>query len=213
MKKVHGTVTLNVHGRERKLSKQELIAILEEYVPKEAIKSETTENAVQVPTATKWFEVNPLEIDQNLFETERKDIWEERTRKRILEAFDEVKKKPEKYGKKFKTMMPKKTWVSKSVANLMQLACKIGDHNADWVEQSLEWAQRISNGESWEDVCIKADTAKWYRLVVWKYGNARIVGGSRSNFDDLPASYVDYREYDSSRKVHDTVPLVVSYDK
>ena len=31
---------------------------------------------------------------------------------------------------------------------------------ADWVEQAFEWAQRISNGESWKTICNDADTAK-----------------------------------------------------
>jgi len=124
-----------------------------------------------------------------------------------------VKKNPEKYGKKFKTMMPKKIWTSKTVEELEQLACKLGNHNADWVEQALEWAQRICNGESWETVCNYADTAKWYRVISWKNGDYRLVGGSRVFGINIPASNVLHDVYYSSSRVILTVPLVVLYEK
>ena len=79
---------------------------------------------------------------------------------------------------------------------------------ADWVEQALEWAQRICNGESWKVVCNKADTANWYRLVVWKSGYTRLVGGSHNLFSNDPASYVFRDDCSSSSKLYYTVPLV-----
>ena len=166
----------------------------------------------QVPTRGKWFEVKPLSIDQKLFETKRKDIRQETTRQLILEAFAEMKEKPEKYGKNFKTMMRKKTWSSKTVAQLKEVASNLGDHNADWVEQALEWAQRIANGESWETICNYKDTAKYYRLVVWKNGYVRLVGGSTNNHDYNPASRVGDIDCYDDHGLYSTVPLVVSYD-
>ena len=160
-----------------------------------------------------WFEVNPQAINQRLFQKKRKDKEQEKTRKLIQKAFAEVKYNPEKYGRKFKTMMPKKTWESKTVEELKQLACKLGDHNADWVEQALEWAQRINNGASWEAVCNNPDTTNWYRLVEWEDGLARIVGGSLDYQDGSPASYVYERDYYSGDRIIRTVPLVVSYEK
>lgn len=145
-------ITLPVHGRERTFSEQELIAILEKHFSNEATEKATTANVAKVPTEDQAFEVNPQTINQSLFQKERKDRRQEETRQLILEAFAKVKSNPKKYGRKFKTMMPKKTWRSKTVEELKQLACKLGDHNADWVEQALEWAQRICNGESWEAV-------------------------------------------------------------
>lgn len=142
-------VTLTVHGRERTFSEQELIAILEKHFSNEATEQVSTAKLVQVPIEGKWFEIKPQSIDQNLFQNKRENGRQEKTRRLILEAFDEVKNRPAQYGKKFKTMMPKKTWTVKTVAELNRLACKLGDHNADWVEQALEWAQRICNGESW----------------------------------------------------------------
>ena len=206
-------ITLPIHGRERTFSEKELIAILEKYFSNEATEQATTAKVAHVPTEDDWFEVNPQTINQSLFKKNRKDERQERTRKLILEAFAEVKSSPEKYGRKFKTMMPKKTWTYKTVAELKQLACEFGNHNADWVEQALEWAQRICNGESWEAVCNNADTANWYRLVVWKNGYARLVGGSRCNGNFYPASDVDFIDCYSSRRICNSVPLVVLYEK
>lgn len=205
-------VTLTVHGRERTFSEQELIAILEKHFSNEATDQVSTAKLAQVPTEGKWFEVNPQAIDQNLFQKERENWTQEETRKIILEAFDEVKNSPAKYGKKFKTMMPKHTWEVKTVAELNQLACELGDHNADWVEQALEWAQRICNGESWKAVCDNADTANWYRLVVWKR-YARLVGGSSDDSNCYPASHVSSNGLLSNYTTIRTVPLVVLYEE
>ena len=206
-------ITLPIHGRERTFSEKELIAILEKYFSNEATEQATTAKVAQVPTEDQWFEVNPQTINQSLFKKNRKDERQERTRKLILEAFAEVKSSPEKYGRKFKTMMPKKTWTSKTVAELKQLACEFGNHNADWVEQALEWAQRICNGESWEAVCNNADTANWYRVILWKNGYARLVGGSRHDDNYFPASDDLSDDYFSFNSFDNTVPLVVLYEK
>lgn len=206
-------VTLPIHGRERTFSEQELIAILEKHFSNEATKSEATANLTKVPTEDQWFEVNLQAINQSLFEKEKKDGKQEKTRKLILEAFAEAKREPKKYGRKFKTMMPKKNWTAKTVEELKQLACKLGDHNADWVEQSLEWAQRICNGESWETVCNNADTANWYRLILWTNGYYRLVGGSRVNNNLSPSSDVSHTFCSSVRDFDDTVPLVVLYEE
>ena len=174
---------------------------------------ESTIEVVEKPTEGKGFDVNPLAINQKLFKKEREDSRQESTRKLIVEAFSEVKKNPEKYAKPFQTLMPKKTWSSKTVAELKELAESLGDCIADWVHQALEWAQRIANGESWETICNEVDTANWYRLVVWKNGYARLVGGSRVYDNYLPSSYVHNYDFNSSIRVDYTVPLVVLYKK
>lgn len=206
-------ITLPVHGRKRTFSEKELIAILEKHFSNETTEQATTVNVLKVPTEDQWFEINHQVINQSLFQEKREDGMQEETRKLILDAFAEVKNSPEKYGRKFKTMMPKKTWNSKTVEELKQLACELGDHNADWVEQALEWAQRICNGESWEDVCNNADTSNWYRLVVWKNGYGRLVGGSCMISDYGPASFVGSYNYLSIFSNNYTVPLVVLYEK
>lgn len=172
----------------------------------------TIAKVVRELTEDKWFEVRPQTIDQRLFEKERKGKKQEATRKLILEAFTEMKNNPEKYGKNFKIMMPKKTWHSKTVAQLKEMASKLGDHNANWVEQALEWAQRITNGASWESICNYKDTANWYRLVIWKNGYARIVGGSVCIKNNKSASDIHNSHYHDLGILSSTVPLIVRYE-
>lgn len=203
-------VTLQVNGRKMTFEEEELIDIVEKHLSSETTKQTT--KVSQKPTEGKWFEVKPQTIDQKLFEKKRRDNRQEETRKLILEAFAKMKDNPEKYGKNFKTMMPKKTWLSATVAQLKKMASKIGDHNADWVEQALEWAQRIANGESWNAICNNKDTAKWYRLVVWKSGYARRVGGSINSSNYYPASFVDNLGCNVGYDLLYTVPLVVLYE-
>lgn len=212
--KVSGQVILTVNGRELIFSEQELIAILEEHFYKEVPKQATTIKLGHVPTEGKWFEVNPQAIDRSLFQRERGDRNQEEMRKLILEAFAEVDKYSEQYVSPFYTLIPENRWYCyKTVKQLEEYAKRLGSQMADWVEQSLEWAQRICNGESWEAVCNIRDTAKYRRLVVWKNGYTHLVGGSSENHDCKPASYVCNRDYFSDSNIDNAVPLVVFYEK
>lgn len=159
-------VTLQGNRRKQTFSEQELSSILEEHILENTIKKAMTAKVAQKPTEDEWFEVKPYTIDQQLFKKKRKDEQQEATRQLILKAFVEMKNDSEKYGINFRTMIPKQEWAYKTVAQLKEMARRLGGHNADWVEQALEWAQRIANGESWEAICNDADTANWYRLVV-----------------------------------------------
>ena len=168
----------------------------------------------QTPSEGKLFEVNPLGIDRSKFEKPMSNRKQEWTRQIIQKAFAEVDKHPEKYASAFYTLMPEKKWNGyKTVAELKAYANDLDGQMADWVEQALEWAQRIFNGESWETICNNADTANWYRLVVWKNGYARLVGGSRNSYVDNPASDVFDYDYGSFNCICDAVPLVVLYEK
>ena len=221
-------VILKIDGREEIFSNVESISVLEEKdafistaEQKEAVEEVTEKQkekisyeaaeTVSTPTEGKWFEVNPEDINRELFKRKRKDESQERTRQIILEAFDEVKNNPERYNKPFKTLIPEKTWASKTVAQLKKVAKSHGDHMADWVEQALEWAQRISNGESWKAICNDTDTANWYRLVVWKNGYVWLVGGSRRGYHDYPVSDTASYNYGSYGIFNEAVPLVVLY--
>ena len=201
-------------GQKKTFSEEELVAIVEEHLQnqKAQTKKETTEY-LPVPMEGRWFKVEPLTIDQTLFKEKRKNPSQERTRQLILEAFEALRKKPQ-YVISFKTMMPPKKWASRRVKELKEMSCKLGDHMADRVEQALEWAQRISNGESWEDICNKPDTANWYRVVVWdKDGHTCLVGGSREFRDNRPATDVYFHEtYCDIDDISKSVPVVVSYD-
>lgn len=207
-------ITLLVNGRKRNFSEEELIAILER---SSCIKTATVETkpmeVVKQPTEGKYFAVNPSSIDQSLFQQERNDIEQEKMRRVIVKAFAEVKNNPAKYSKPFKTMIPKKKWSEKTVWELKELAENLGDHIADWVEQALEWAQRITNGETWKFVCNDPDTAKWYRLVIWKNGHARIVGGATENHNENPASDVGCDDCYYGDVLSYTVPSIVTYEQ
>ena len=175
------------------------------------LKNGTREYEVaQTPTEGLLFEVNPLGIDRSMFEKRRSDQRQEWTRQIIQEAFDEVDKYPEKYASAFYTLMPEKKWKgNKTVEEHKAYANYLGGKVADWVEQALEWAQRIFNGESWEEVCNNADTANWYRMIIWKHGYARLVGGSRYFCNYYPASDVSRSVYSSNFRLDRAVPLVV----
>jgi hypothetical protein len=165
----------------------------------------------EIPEEGKWFKVDPLAIDQNLFLEKREDSNQEKTRKLILKAFEEMKKDP-KYKKAFKTMIPRMTWNTKNVAELKKLAQELGDHNANWVEQSFVWAQEIANGQSWEILCNNPDMNNWYRLVIWDSGYCRIIGGSRKDRLYIPSCAVTKADLNDVCVTNDVVPLVVSYD-
>ena len=155
-----------------------------------------TSDVAQTPTEGKIFEVNPLEIDRSKFEKPMSDQNQEWTRQIIQEAFAEVDKNPEKYALPFYTLIPKKKWSGyKTVAELKAYANDLGGLMADWVQQALEWAQRLLNGESWEAICNNADTANWYRMILWKNGYYRLVGGSRRRDNNYPASVVRISGY------------------
>jgi len=210
-------ITLQVDGRELSLEEVEAI-VREHFLKKEVTKQKATTKKeakpMQKPTRPTEgvpFEVNPSGIDRSLFQKEREDKWQEIIRQHILEAFAKMDENPGKYGKPFKTLILAKTWEWKTVGELRKLATKLGDHMANWVEQFLEWAQRIQNGETWEAICNEADTANWFRLLEWKDGYARLVGGSREGDNSNPASYVNFSIYYSSNIVFHAVPLVVLY--
>lgn len=194
------TVNLQVKGRRMKFTKAELETILEEYYF----------DFNKIPKEGKWFKVNPLAIDVEIFEFSRQDSKQEFLRQIILDAFVEVQNNP-KYAKPFKTLIPNKNWAIKDIDELKELPAKLGYHIADWVEQAFEWAQRIVNGESWEDLCNKPDTSNWYRLVVWKDGYTRFIGGSCIGNDTNSAACVSNYNVDSVYILSGTVPLMVSY--
>lgn len=194
-------------GRKMSFSKEELIVIVEEHLKK----METTAVENKLPKE-EWFNVEPLTIDQNLFKEKRKDSRQEKIRRLICGAFKEMKKNPQ-YQAPFKTTVPQSKCTSKTIAEFKRFAAEIGDHNANWVEQALEWAQKISNGETWEDICNKKDTSSFRRVVIWKDGYAHFVGCSSLTGLDLPATCVSTYGYfdDYYYNFENLAPLVVAY--
>lgn len=153
-----------------------------------------------------YFEVYPKTINKKLFKRTRRGKQEE-IRKLILEAFQELERNPHKYSKPFRIIIPQKTWRVISGEKAQNIAIRFKGHITDWVEQAFEWAQRIHNGESWEDICNKPDKSKYYRIVVWKDGKLRIVGGANNKY-----SMTDVCEYDFNfnNEFIDVVPSIAS---
>lgn len=163
----------------------------------------------KAPTEGKMFEVNMAKINKSLFRKRRNDWRQEKTRKRIIEAFKEVDMFPEKYGNVFYTYIPRKMWnTEKTMFEFEQYANTLGGCMSNWVEQALEWAQRISNGETWEEICNYVDTAKFFRVIIGKDSSHIIVGGSRELHYGSPATNTFEEECETFRWRNSIVPLI-----
>lgn len=180
------------------------------------------------PMEGEWFEVKPQSIDQNLFKEERKDWQQEKARQYILKAFNEMKANPNQYGRNFKTMFPKKEWESgKGIIPIIARAEEVeeGTQLGCWVEQSLEWAQRIANGESWESLCNDKDTASYFRLVKWMPDENIfngvytldyyvMIGGSVNCIYPDSATHISiHTQWDNLSDFDVVVPFIVCYEK
>jgi len=216
-------ICLEVHLFNRVMHKtyygDELESAIKSFYGKETILRVPT-----IPLENEWFDVDPeVLINQEIFQKKRSNWSEERTRLIILEAFEEAKRNPEKYLKKFEKMYPsrKLDYEFLTEEKCEEIACKLGDHQADWIEQSFEWAQRIFNDEAigWKTTCNRLDKSKWIRVIKGKDGNLKRVGGidfsEESIFPRMYGLPTDVKEYDGSRKKYDpcyAVPLVIGYN-
>ncbi len=205
-------ITAIVNGKEESFSEEKLMEIIQYYFRGEKVR--TNSEIVSTPTEGKCFEVKFFSINQDKFKRKRKDPKQEELRQEILKAFTEVARNPERYALPFKTIIAEGMWQTpREFEFLKEYAKTMGDHNADWVEQSLEWAQRISNGESWKKLCNKRDTTKWYRLVEGPNGELWQVGGSAEK-DIKEVSYSCTYRYElrpTLRYISMTAPLIVVY--
>lgn len=198
----------NVRGKI--LEKEMLIEILQKNIESKTNLESKEIEVTPKPIQGKCFEVNPSNISKELFNEKRKDQEQEKTRKIILEALAMVEEQPEKYSHKFKTFIPECHWTkAKPVKELKKFASELGGHMANWVEQSLEWAQRIANGETWEEVCNNPDTLKWYRIIEWKDGNKRLIGSSCLEEKEYSATDIYYEQLFPNHMIYAAVPLVV----
>lgn len=195
-------VVLNINGRERRFTEHELVKIIEDYF--------CMKKAGTAILDGEWYEVKPQSINQELFQNKRKNKLQEQTRMYILKAFEEMNKNPNRYGRNFKTMMPRKYWGCKTVRELKKVARTLGERTADFTEQCLEWAQRISNGESWEVLCNQPDTANWFRMVTL-YSSVISIGGSAVLGLSTPPCDVSDSKNDDYVMSY-TVPLVIKHE-
>lgn len=160
------------------------------------------------PEPDKWFRVDIRTIDSVLFEEKRSDRQQEIVRKMIRLSLDEAK-----HGfcyPVFYTTFPTKNWNKLSINRIVMMSeDKIGDGIATIIMQGLEWAQRISNNESWEQLCNRPDQNQFYRMVKWYIPESfKKIGGSRAIGDRNPET--DYFKPSNKREdvLCDTVPLV-----
>lgn len=204
-------ITLKVNGREMEFSEEELENILQEYF------SNIIEKQVSTNIDSKEFEkvveVNPVIIisKRKLFEKRKNDVAQEKARRLILEAIYIAEKDPQKYQKVFQTIVPKKKWNIKTVEQLKLIAISQGGHMANWIEQALEWAQRIIDGETWIQLCNRPDTSMYYRVIEWKNGYIRVIGGAIGCYDNSPAFEIGKVDYDEEHAYKNSVPLIVRY--
>lgn len=198
-------ISLLVNGREMVFTKEELSTIVEEYLLEHISKKEIKEH-----TEGNLFKVDFNSIDQKMFEIKRSSPEQEEIRLIILEAFEEVRKKPKIYAKKFDTMVAKQSMKPETLRDLIELSDGFCDHFADWVEQALEWAQRLQNGESWRKLCQSKDTSTWRRIIKWKNGRYRIVGGSKKNTKST--TFIEKHDLSLNTVISDAVFLMVYYE-
>lgn len=196
-------VTLQVGGREITFFNVERIT---------EVVSDTIGKDVQGVAENGCIEVKPNTINQKLFQKKRENANQEKVRQLILEAFEKMKEEPE-YSKNFKIIIPEKTWEEKTIIELKKMANEIGDHMTNWVEKALEWAQLLTNGKTWESICDNADTANWYRLIVWKNGCIRMIGGSVNDKHIFPATNIIEGNIYDNYSLRDVVPSVTIYEK
>ena len=208
---------LTVNGRDVSFSSEELAFITERYFEIEQFYNGLFYQVTDRPLEGRWFIVRPRQIGRWMFEEEREDPIQEETRQMILQAIGEVERIPEKYAQSFKTMYPFRSWKQyrpKKISDLDSMAKVLGSHMADETEQALEWAQRIWNGESWEEVCNIPDSAPSYRIITCKDHPFlhRVVGGSREAKSQCGASHINSEKYARYDQIGCSVPLVVSYN-
>lgn len=173
---------------------------------------------IEGPIDGKWFVVVPNTINRELFKQERKDPLQESTRKLILEAFEEN----EKCWRKdcwFQLLIEPKTIIKdySPLQKYEQMAKDYGHHTcmANWIDQALEWAQRIHNGETWEEVC-NAITQITGRMIKWKNEDMAQVGGFRLElksggilYNKSPNAFVQVEKSDNLIRFR--APLIVEY--
>ena len=163
---------------------------------------------VKNPTEGEWFMVNPKTINRELFNEPRKNSKQEWTRQMIIMVLND----PKYCEKTFRTMFPEKVWEKgRTVKQMQEIAETWGGRIAFFAEQVLEWAQRISNGETWEKICNEKDNSKWYRLVLGERNNAILVGACHLFGINVSSTDIIQVKGNSENTLNYVVPLIISY--
>lgn len=158
-------INLMVDGREVVLDKKVVENILKEHYDEDIIKIKMPKNARGV----ECYKVIPRDIDRTLFEEKRKNKVEEEARKIILDAiYNYLDTYPEKYAKPFETIVFMGKFEEITLIDVEKFAKEHGDCLATMVDLALEWAYRITMGESWESVCNDIERG-FYKLVQYEF--------------------------------------------
>lgn len=211
------SISLQINGRVIQFSEEEIVKIVEKHFASENEKAITEEKGERKPIIGPlegyWYPVKPFEINKALFQNPRKDLKQEDTRRRIIQAFKKIEKEPSKYERGFETMIPIKRWDMLDMKSLKRNAVLLGDRMTNLIEQYLEWAQRISNGEEWETLCNVRDTTKHYRIVVGETGETYIIGGSLVDEVERTATNIQNCAGCNLYILEYAVPSVVKYER
>lgn len=187
----------SINGVKRVLREIELVSILEKHFSNEV---------VSIPKGPIWgefFWVNPLLINRQPFYIERSDYKEEMLRAHITEAFNEwdnLIAGDSNCLKEFRTIVPYANNVLWNVTEWNDVAHNMSGKIATKMEQALLWAQRIDNGENWQEVLNSLYTGGVGKRLLKDYnGEYRI-------YDSI---------YDSSYMIPDqslttAIPLIVT---
>lgn len=213
--------TFLLHGHEKTLSAAQLTEIVKKFFEDKAEELVSSLRIAATPKEGELFIVSPSKIDKALFLKERENVRQETVRKIILKAIGEMEKNP-KYQAQFATLVPVKNWNTVNMSQFSVVANCYGGTVSNWCEQALEWAQRISNGESWEKICNQQDTLNRCRLVLWRDNRYRIIGGAQESSADnnnspatiiaVPDILLATKKISSANKLSEVVPLVTIRD-
>lgn len=193
------------------LNKEQLISILEKNFNL-SVTDVILREVQSPPREGMGYVVIPLGIDEELFEEERVDAKQEETRQAILRAFKLLNSDPKKYGKNFMSIVP------------LCYLCKIDEVTHELIDgviglefnQVIEWAQRIANGETWEDMCNKKDRMNAYRVLFKddEHGEKILVGGCSldDELDFAPTAVNNpYGQFGCHMRER-TKPYIICYD-
>lgn len=181
-----------MHGRKIDIPDKVVTHILEKMFPKDRFLPERFTEATNINKCCgTCFKVDLCTIDISLFQEIRADTAEEELRVLILEAYTEAQKELEKYATPFFILLPSKYWYitrnrssyspHAKLSDIIDFAQKIDGYISNWIDVYLGFAQAITqNSDAWSYLCKRIDYSP-EKIMLWKNGNYRIIGGS---FDD-----------------------------
>ncbi len=163
------------------------------------------------PIEGEWFLVEPRNINRNLFKT---DSWigpeEQQALRKINNSFDLLDIQPDKFGKPFEILVPKKNWENKTVKEMINMCKDYGGKFSTGIATGFLWAQIIDNGETPKNYCEGPDTLECYRLVAWENG-VFLTGGSQESSLDFSATHIEMIPMFDTFVPDNTVPQIIRY--